>query len=988
MAGMRVHELAKEFNMTSKDLLKRLQEMKIPAKSHASVLADAYVDKVRKNLEPEIKQRAGKLGKKEEEALKKIQADEEKKKAEEIASRRAAREKELAEREAARAKRAGVKPAAAVPEKKEPKKKTAKKAPQVSDHEKLVNQIEAEKKRLDKEEAQQRARARAEQIAADVKKKQEVEKNLRSRTGRSASLQEKGTEEHPAKSQRSKAKKSSEFTALLSQIESEEQRITEQDKTAVSSKNDTVAGVDAETAEGAKTKRSSRRSSSTKETGKASGKKSSRKASQATKDASASKASADKKAAKDAGGTKETQSDRGSKRSKKSKRTGKNQYTSEQGNKQDAQGEDRYAKMAVQAEKLQRDKVLAGARAAVSAAATHEGEGRRKKRKEKREAEARERAEMAAIERGLDPEIVLDDSLIEVPQGASVSKLAELLGVQSNEIVKRLFLLGQPLTLTQSMSDDLVELVADDMGRKIRIVSPEEEYVVVYNDSEEDLKPRPPVVTVMGHVDHGKTSLLDVIRHTGVVESEAGGITQHIGASVVQIGDKRITFIDTPGHEAFTAMRARGAQVTDIIVLVVVADDGVMPQTIEAINHAKAADVPIVVAVNKIDKSGANPERVRQELVEYEVIPEEWGGSNMFVDVSAKQNLHIDDLLETILLQADVLELKANPDALASGFVIEAKLDKGRGPVATVLVQRGTLHTGDALVAGTSYGRVRALINPHGDHVDEARPADPVEILGLSSVPTAGDEFRVFEDERDARKLAEERSLRERLVAQRRAHMSLDDLFSRIEQGKQTDLNLIIKADVQGSIEALREAFAKMDQSEVRINIVHSAVGGITETDVTLAAASDAIIIGFNVRPTGKSRSLAEKEKVDIRLYRVIYQVIEDINAARVGLLSPDIVEVDTGIAEVRELFKVPRAGTVAGCYIIEGEINRNDRVRIVRDGTVVFEGELASLRRFKDDVKSVKQGYECGIGVSGYQDLKIGDTIEGFQEKEVERTE
>ena len=584
---------------------------------------------------------------------------------------------------------------------------------------------------------------------------------------------------------------------------------------------------------------------------------------------------------------------------------------------------------------------------------------------------------------------MLDDSVVEVPQGATVAKLAELLNVQPNDIIKRLFMLGQVLTLTQSMGDELIDIVADDMGRKVRIVSPEEEFAVVYNDTENDLKPRPPVVTVMGHVDHGKTSLLDAIRDTGVVASEAGGITQHIGASVVDINGRQITFIDTPGHEAFTAMRARGAQVTDIIVLVVAADDGVMPQTVEAINHAKAAEVPIVVAVNKIDKDGANPDRVRQELTEYEVIPEEWGGQNMFVEVSAKKQLHIDDLLETIILQADVLELKANPDALASGFVIEANLDKGRGPVATVLIQRGTLRTGDAVVAGTSYGRVRALIDPHGENVDSARPADPVEILGLNSVPTAGDEFRVFEDERDARKLAEERQLRERLAEQQHtSHMSLDDLFSRIEEGKQTDLNLIVKADVQGSIEALRDAFDKMDQSEVRINIVHSAVGGITETDVTLAAASDAIIIGFNVRPTGKSRQQAEKEKVDIRLYRVIYQAIEDINQARVGLLSPDIVEEDTGVAEVRETFKVPKVGTIAGCYIIEGEINRDDKVRVVRDGTVIYEGEIESLRRFKDDVKSVAHGFECGIGITGYQDIKVGDTIEGYVVKEVERTE
>ena len=550
-------------------------------------------------------------------------------------------------------------------------------------------------------------------------------------------------------------------------------------------------------------------------------------------------------------------------------------------------------------------------------------------------------------------------------------------------------MLGQALTLTQTMSDDLIELIADDLGRKVRVVSPEEEFAVVYNDSEADLLPRPPVVTVMGHVDHGKTSLLDAIRSTGVADKEAGGITQHIGASVVNIDGRQITFIDTPGHEAFTAMRARGAKVTDVVVLVVAADDGVMPQTVEAINHANAANVPIVVAVNKIDKPGATPERVRQELTEHGIIPEEWGGQNMFVDVSARQNLHIDDLLETILLQADVLELKANPNASASGFVIEANLDKGRGSVATVLVDRGTLKTGDVVVAGTSYGKVRALINPRGVHVDEAHPADPVEILGLNSVPTAGDEFRVFEDERDARRLAEQRALRERLAKQEsRSHMNLDDLFARIEEGKTTDLNLVVKADVAGSIEALRDAFEKMDQSEVKINIIHAAVGGITETDVTLAAASDAIIIGFNVRPTGKTREVATREKVDIRLYRVIYQAIEDINAARVGLLSPDIVEEDTGIAEVRETFKVPKVGVVAGCYIVEGEISRDDSVRIVRDGTVVYEGEIESLRRFKDDVKSVARGYECGIGIAGYQDIKIGDYIEGYRVVEVERTE
>ncbi|MCI2242013.1 translation initiation factor IF-2 [Adlercreutzia faecimuris] len=910
MGSMRVHELAKEFEMTSKELLDRLHEMKIPAKSHASMLADAYVEKIRKNLEPEIKARAGQLEDEEAAALAAEQAEEARRKAEEEAARRAAVEKELAEREAARARRAEEShDAEGGSERPQPKK-----APAPSAFESLERQIESEKERVEREKAEARARARAEKAAAEVAKKQAVERALRESHSRKGGEKAKAA---PRPAPVLGAKKAS-FDSLLSQIEAEKQRIEAQQAAAPAGRG-------------------------------------------AKKDAA---------------------------RGKKGKK-GAVQIVPELEAQAAAAGEDRYAQMAVQAEKLQRDKVLAEARAAVAAASSGEGEGRRKKRKEKREAEARERAEIEAIERGLDPTLVLDDSVVEIPQGATVAKFAELLGVQPNDVIKRLFMLGQVLTLTQSMADDMIELIADDMGRKVRVVSPEEEYAVVYNDSEGDLKPRPPVVTVMGHVDHGKTSLLDAIRHTGVVAGEAGGITQHIGASVVDIDGRQITFIDTPGHEAFTAMRARGAQVTDVIVLVVAADDGVMPQTIEAINHAKAADVPIVVAVNKIDKPGANPDRVRQELTEYQVIPEEWGGSNMFVEVSAKQKLHIDDLLETILLQADVLELKANPDADASGFVIEANLDKGRGPVATVLVQRGTLRTGDVVVAGTSYGRVRALVNPLGAHVDEARPADPVEILGLNSVPTAGDEFRVFEDERDARKLAEERALRARLAEQEtKSHMSLDDLFNRIEAGKQTDLNLIVKADVQGSIEALRDAFGKMDQSEVRINIVHSAVGGITETDVTLAAASDAIIIGFNVRPTGKSRAQAEKEKVDIRLYRVIYQAIEDINAARVGLLSPDIIEEDTGIAEVRETFKVPKVGTIAGCYITEGEINRDDKVRIVRDGTVIFEGSMASLRRFKDDVKSVKQGYECGIGIEKFQDLKVGDTIEGYQVKEVERTE
>lgn len=916
MAGMRVHELAKEFDMTSKELLSRLAEMKIPAKSHASILQDAHVEKVRKNLAPEIKERAGQLEDEEAKKLAEEKAKEAKKKADEEAARRAAVEQERKARNAERAWRESHGKEGFAGRKKTEETEDAKPKKKISSSpfESLASQIERERVRVEREKAEAQERARAQARAAEVAKKQAVEEALHARNKKSTSSTK--PERKPVKTAPSSS--SSDFSALLSQIQNERERLETQRQESAARKK--------------------------------------------------------------------TQG-RGTQKSGKKQRKGFEPMVPEL-EKDQPKTEDRYSQMAVQAEKLQRDKVLAEARAAVEAAA-HDGQGRRRKRKEKREAEARERAEMEALEKGLDPTLVLDDSVVEVPQGATVAQFAEALEVSPNDVIKSLFMLGQALTLTQSMTDELIELIADDMGRKVRVVSPEEEFAVVYHDSEEDLKPRPPVVTVMGHVDHGKTSLLDAIRNSGVAESEAGGITQHIGASVVNINGRQITFIDTPGHEAFTAMRARGAQVTDVIVLVVAADDGVMPQTIEAINHAKAAGVPIVVAVNKIDKPGATPDRVRQELTEHGIIPEEWGGQNMFVDVSARQNLHIDDLLETILLQADVLELKANPDAPASGFVIEANLDKGRGPVATVLINRGTLHTGDVVVAGASYGKVRALVDPRGNNVKEARPADPVEILGLNSVPTAGDEFRVFDDERDARRLAEERALRARLAKQEsRSHMNLDDLFARIEEGKTTDLNLVVKADVGGSIEALRDAFSKMDQSEVKINIIHAAVGGITETDVTLAAASDAIIIGFNVRPTGKTREVAEREKVDIRLYRVIYQAIEDINAARVGLLSPDIVEQDTGIAEVRETFKVPKVGTIAGCYITEGEISRDDKVRIVRDGTVIYEGAIASLRRFKDDVKTVARGYECGIGIEGYQDLKIGDTIEGYRSVEVERTE
>ncbi len=655
----------------------------------------------------------------------------------------------------------------------------------------------------------------------------------------------------------------------------------------------------------------------------------------------------------------------------------------EQAAKDEAAEADRYRQMAKDAEAAA---PAAPANLITEAAKMVQSDSDKRKKKTKKPSGKREAATHPHIVADEKPQVAT--TVITLVQNSTVAEFAEAAGVTPGEVIKRLMMLGDMHTVNQPMSREAMEILAEDLGIEVNVVSPAEEGFV-FEDEEEDLKPRPPVVTVMGHVDHGKTSLLDAIRETGVVATEAGGITQHIGASVVERSGKKITFIDTPGHEAFTAMRARGANITDIVILVVAADDGVMPQTIEAIHHAKAAGVPIIVAVNKIDKDGANPEQVKQMLTEHEIVPEEWGGNNIFVNVSAKKRIAIEDLLEMVLLQAEVLELKANPDTFASGVVIEANLDKGRGPVATVLVQRGTLRVGDAIVAGTSHGRVRALVNPLGETVETAGPADPVEIQGLSSVPSAGDEFRVFTDERDARNLAEERSLKQRLIAhERKSHVTLDDLFSRIQQGDIKDLNLVVKADVQGSIEALKDALDKMDQDEVHINVIHSGVGGITESDVMLATASDAIIIGFNVRPLPEARDLAAKEKVDMRLYRVIYQALEEINAARVGMLAPTIEEQETAHVEVRDLFKVPKLGTIAGCFVQEGEISRDDQVRIVRDGTIIHDGKIHSLRRFKDDVKSVKQGYECGIGIENFQDIKVGDIIESYKTVEVAREE
>ncbi|MCL2492209.1 MAG: translation initiation factor IF-2 [Coriobacteriia bacterium] len=651
--------------------------------------------------------------------------------------------------------------------------------------------------------------------------------------------------------------------------------------------------------------------------------------------------------------------------------------------------EERYRQMAQEAEKLEKDKPATETdRDKTKDTQRQEPPKQKKSKKSKR---GKKGAITEEEERTIaDVELPRGGEVLEVPEATTVGQFAEMLGVSTNDIIKRLFLLGSALTVNQQMDNETIELIGVDLDREIVVIKLEDEMAFTYEDKEEDLVERSPVVTVMGHVDHGKTSLLDAIRETGVAMTEAGGITQHIGASVVEKNGRKITFIDTPGHEAFTAMRARGANITDIVILVVAADDGVMPQTVEAISHAKAAEVPIVVAVNKIDKDGAQPDTVRQMLTEYELVPEEWGGTDIFVNVSAKKRIGIEDLLEMLLLQADVLELKGNPQAEAYGTVIESHLDKGRGPVATVLVRRGMLRSGDTLVAGTAFGRVRALVDPLGQAVDSAGPSDPVEVLGLSSVPSAGDDFKVFTDERAARHLADERSMKARIRAREatRRFISLDNLFDQIEAGEIKDLNLIVKADVMGSIEALRDALDKMDQSEVRINIIHSAVGGITENDVQLATASNAVIIGFNVRPNPAAKALADVENVDMRMYRVIYQAIEEINAARVGMLAPEFVEEDTARVEVRELFKVPKMGVIAGSYVTDGEIHRDDEVRIVRDGTVIYEGKIGSLRRFKDDVKSVRAGFECGVGIEGYQDLKEGDIVEGFRIIEVARTE
>jgi translation initiation factor IF-2 len=590
------------------------------------------------------------------------------------------------------------------------------------------------------------------------------------------------------------------------------------------------------------------------------------------------------------------------------------------------------------------------------------------------------------------PVEVAEPEAIKVPSGATVREVGELLGLGSAEVIKKLMTMGEMATLTQTLSDETVKAIADEFDRKIEIVTAAEEEPEkpAFEDAESELEERPPVVAVMGHVDHGKTSLLDAIRQTEVVAGEAGGITQHIGAYQVHHGDKTITFLDTPGHEAFTAMRARGAQVTDLAVIVVAADDGVMPQTLEAIDHARAADVPMLVAVNKIDRPEAQPDRVRTELANHELNPEEWGGDTVYVDVSAKTKEGLDNLLDMIVLVSELEELKANPDAPASGTVVESKLDPGRGPVVSVLVQRGTLKVGDAVVAGSQWGRVRAMQDFMGDRVQRAVPGMPVEVLGFDGVADAGEFVQVVENDRRARELAQERAnrLKTEALARRQARkVSLEEVFAKAQEGEIKELNIVLKADVAGSLEALQDEIAKVPQEQVAINIIHAQTGGINESDVMLASASDAVVIGFNVRPLAEARRAAEQEGVDIRTYSVIYKVTEELRAAMEGMLEPEEIEESVGEAEVKQTFRASRVGRIAGCVVTQGKVTRDSQVRLIRDGTVVWQGRVGSLRRFKDDVNEVEEGQECGVVLEGFADVKEGDVLELFRTRKVEKT-
>lgn len=580
-------------------------------------------------------------------------------------------------------------------------------------------------------------------------------------------------------------------------------------------------------------------------------------------------------------------------------------------------------------------------------------------------------------------EITYSDSL-------TVGQLANLLHKNSSEIIKFLFMMGNMSTINTVLSDDDIELICMEFGvvvHKEVIIDEDDIEEQIGNIEEDDSKmvPRPPVVTIMGHVDHGKTTLLDTIRKTNVTSGEFGGITQHIGAYQVSLKGRKVTFLDTPGHEAFTAMRARGAQVTDIVIIVVAADDGVMPQTKEAVDHAKAAGVPIVVAVNKIDKPGANPDRIMSEMAELGIMPEEWGGDTIFMNVSAKQGTGVSDLLETVLLVADMAELKANPDQLASGTVIEAKLDKGRGPVATLLVQRGTLHSGDSIVVGTSYGRVRKMTNDKGMEIKKAEPSCPVEIIGLNDVPRAGDVFMAYDNYKKAQEIASHR-LEKQIEKERNATsaMSLEDLAKKIDEGDVKEINVLIKADVQGSAEALKASMERLEIDTVRVNVIRSTVGTITESDILLASASNAIIYGFNIRPSAAIRKKAEEEGIEIRLHNIIYKALEELESAMKGMLAPVYEEVVIGQAEVRQIYKVSKVGTIAGCKVVDGHIKRDCKVRLIREGIVIYDGKLGSLRRFENDVKEVQNGFECGMTIENYNDIKVDDIIEAYEDQEV----
>lgn len=580
-------------------------------------------------------------------------------------------------------------------------------------------------------------------------------------------------------------------------------------------------------------------------------------------------------------------------------------------------------------------------------------------------------------------EITYSDSL-------TVGQLANLLHKNSSEIIKFLFMMGNMSTINTVLSDDDIELICMEFGVEVHkevIIDEDDIEEQIGNIEEDDSKmvPRPPVVTIMGHVDHGKTTLLDTIRKTNVTSGEFGGITQHIGAYQVSLKGRKVTFLDTPGHEAFTAMRARGAQVTDIVIIVVAADDGVMPQTKEAVDHAKAAGVPIVVAVNKIDKPGANPDRIMSEMAELGIMPEEWGGDTIFMNVSAKQGTGVSDLLETVLLVADMAELKANPDQLASGTVIEAKLDKGRGPVATLLVQRGTLHSGDSIVVGTSYGRVRKMTNDKGMEIKKAEPSCPVEIIGLNDVPRAGDVFMAYDNYKKAQEIASHR-LEKQIEKERNATsaMSLEDLAKKIDEGDVKEINVLIKADVQGSAEALKASMERLEVDTVRVNVIRSTVGTITESDILLASASNAIIYGFNIRPSAAIRKKAEEEGIEIRLHNIIYKALEELESAMKGMLAPVYEEVVIGQAEVRQIYKVSKVGTIAGCKVVDGHIKRDCKVRLIREGIVIYDGKLGSLRRFENDVKEVQNGFECGMTIENYNDIKVDDIIEAYEDQEV----